>query len=169
LRKKEGGPMAEEAEDREQAAELVPAEGDGPKPITGAVARILTARELVINRGAEHGVKVGMVFQVLDPKAEDIEDPETGEVLGSLDRPKVAVRVSSVAERLAVARTFKGRTQNVGGYGIQTFGRLFDPPDYVKRFETLKTDEQTWEDLDESESFVKTGDPVRQVLRKSED
>ena len=30
----------------------------------------------------------------------------------------------------------------------------------VTKYETLKTDEKTWEDLSESESYVKTGDPV---------
>lgn len=34
---------------------------------------------------------------------------------------------------------------------------------------TLKTDEETWEALDESKSYVKTGDPVRQLVYEEED
>ena len=34
----------------------------------------------------------------------------------------------------------------------------------VTRQETLKTSEKTWEDLDEKESYVKTGDPVVQII-----
>jgi hypothetical protein len=138
------------------------------EPIVGVVAKVLTARELVINRGSKHGVKVGMKFDVLDPKGENISDPETGETLGSIDRPKVAVEVTRVEEQLAVARTFHSRRVNVGGTGglagLSALARQFEPPRYVTRYETLKTEESTWEDLDESESFVKTGDPVREII-----
>lgn len=135
------------------------------EPITGLVARILTSRELVINKGENDGVTVGMTFEVLDPKAEDIEDPATGEILGSVDRVKVEVRVTLVEARLAVAETFHSRKVNVGGTATSAaFAHLFEPPKIVTEYDTLKTNEKTWEDLDESESFVKTGDPVREVL-----
>lgn len=136
------------------------------EPITGAVAKILTARELVINRGSKDGVRAGMRFQVLDPKGEDIRDPETGESLGSIDRPKVSVEVTSVEERLAVAKTFHSKRVNVGGAygGLTALARQFEPARLVTQVETLKTDENTWEDLDESESFVKTGDPIREIV-----
>ncbi|PZO29833.1 MAG: hypothetical protein DCE88_06740, partial [Betaproteobacteria bacterium] len=42
--------------------------------------------------------------------------------------------------------------------------RALMPPKYVEKYETLKTDEQTWEDLNEEQSYVKTGDPVVQVI-----
>src|SRR5438034_4073982 len=51
------------------------------EPIRGKVARILNARELVINVGLAEGVAIGMYFDVLDPKGEDIKDPDSGEVL----------------------------------------------------------------------------------------
>lgn len=37
------------------------------------------------------------------------------------------------------------------------------PPKYIEEYETLKTKEDTWEDLDEEQSYVKTGDPAVQV------
>jgi hypothetical protein len=138
-------------------------------PIRGKVARILDTRNLVINLGANHGLVVGMYFDVLDPKGEDIRDPDTGEVLGSLDRPKVRVQVVKVEERLAVASTFKKKTINVGGRGglaVTGLAEMFLPPKHVTKYETLKTTEKTWEDLEESDSFVKTGDPVVQVLEE---
>lgn len=134
------------------------------EPITGQVAKILTSRELVINRGSVDGVQHGMRFEVLDPRAENIEDPVTGETLGSLDRPKVKVEVSDVSERLSVARTYESMTVNVGGSGIGAGMKLFQAPQYEKKYATLKTEESTWEDLDEKDSFVKTGDPVRQLV-----
>ncbi len=137
-------------------------------PIEGSVAKILTARELVINRGSEDGVVVGMKFQVLDPKAENVKDPETGKTLGSIDRPKVEVEVTRVAEHLAIAQTFRRHQINPGGLaGISALARQFEPPRVV--YETLKTNEATWEDLDESKSFVKIGDPVREITTKRPD
>jgi hypothetical protein len=138
-------------------------------PIRGKVARILTSRELVINVGMREGVTVGMYFDVMDPKGEDVTDPDTLEVLGSIPRPKVRVQVTTVQERLAVATTFKKTQVNVGGRGTAfaaTAGiaELLTPPKWVTKYETLKTHEKTWEDLDEKESFVKIGDPVVQVI-----
>lgn len=142
------------------------------KRLRGKVARVLNSRELAINLGLEHGVGVGNLFDVLDPKGEDITDPETGEVLGSVERPKVRVKVISVQEKLCIASTYKSRKVNIGGMGRDLgFGRMADmlrPPEYVTKYETLKTKEKTWEDLDEKESFVKTGDPVVLVVEASE-
>ena len=41
---------------------------------------------------------------------------------------------------------------------------MFMPPKWITKYETLKTEEQTWEDLDEKSSYVKVGDPVIQVI-----
>lgn len=132
--------------------------------LRGKVARVLNSRELAINLGTKHGVKIGMLFDVLDPKGEDIADPDSGEILGSIDRPKVRVKVISTQENLCIASTYKSKKVNIGGMGKDiAMGRiadLFMPPNYVTKFETLKTTEKTWEDLDEKESYVKIGDPV---------
>ena len=136
------------------------------EPIRGRVARILNSREMVINVGSSSGVTVGMRFEVMDKKGEDVRDPGTGEVLGSVERPKVRVEVSKVKERLSVASTYKKETVNVGGPGLGVGGevaRMFLPPKWETRYETLKTEEKTWEDLDEEDSYVKTGDPVVQM------
>ena len=101
------------------------------KPIRGKVARNLNSRELAINVGSADGVEVGMYFDILDPKGEDVKDPDSGEVLGSLDRPKVRVKVTKVQERLSVASTYKTYEVNVGGSGgALSFGlsNLLLPP-----------------------------------------
>jgi hypothetical protein len=139
------------------------------QPIRGKVAKILNARELLINRGSEDGVHEGMRFAVLDPQAENVKDPETGEVLGSIFRPKVTVQISQVEPHLSLAETYRKTTVNTGGSSALggTLSKMFEPPNYVERFETLKSSEATWEALPESESFVKTGDPVVQVVTTS--
>ncbi|MCT0230422.1 hypothetical protein KQ306_06085 [Synechococcus sp. CS-1324] len=133
--------------------------------IRGKVAQVLNSRELALNVGTDHGVQVGMLFDVLDPKGEDIVDPDTGDVLGSLARPKVRIKVISVQPKLAVASTYKKARINIGGVGIGSAGlaQLLSPPEYVTQYETLKTTEKTWEDISEKDSYVKRGDPVVEV------
>ena len=131
--------------------------------IEGRVAQILTARELVINKGRSDGVQVGMRFAVLNRRGADIRDPETGESLGSVELEKVIVKVVRIDDHLAVARTF--RTYQVGGGALWaiTSGMSTSPPRTV--VETFETDERRLKDeLDEKESFVKIGDPVVQVV-----
>lgn len=142
----------------------------GEERIVGQVARVLNSREIAINRGSQHGVQTGMRFAVLARDEEEIEDPETGEVLGTVKRPKVKVEVVRVEDRFSVARTYEARRVNVGGTGALTgFARLFEPPKWETRFRTLRTDEATWEDLEEWQSFVKTGDSVEQLKTPDED
>jgi hypothetical protein len=40
------------------------------------------------------------------------------------------------------------------------------PPRWITKYETLRTEEKTWEDLDEKDSYVKVGDPVVQVIEE---
>lgn len=141
------------------------------RPIRGKVARILNSRELVLNIGEINGVKIKMRFDVMDPKGEDIIDPDSREILGSIERPKVRVEITDVKEKLSVASTFKKKKINIGGSGVfgSDLSRALMPTEWVIKYETLKTDEQTWEDLSEAESYVKIGDPVVQVVVNPDD
>ena len=135
------------------------------KLIRGKVARILNSRELALNVGLEHGVELDMLFDVLDPNAENIQDPDTSAIIGSLYRPKVRVKVVDVQEKISVASTYRSRKINLGGTGqsLQAWADMLTPPKWIREYETLKTDEATWEDIDEEDSYVATGDPVVQV------
>ena len=139
--------------------------------IRGKVARVLNSREIAINLGKEDGVVVGMYFNVMDRKSEDITDPDTGELLGSIERPKVGLKVTIVQEKLSIASTYKSRRVNIGGRGIGTpaLSRMLMPPKWITKYETLKTEEKTWEDLNEAKSYVKVGDPVVQVIPVEEE
>lgn len=134
-------------------------------PIRGSVAKIVSPHELVINRGSSEGVKEGMKFGVLDLKGENIVDPETGKKLGSLERTKVEVEVTQVHEHLSLAQTFKTTRKNVGGsglFGSTSLNDALSPPKWVDEQESFRTDESE-EELSESDSLVKTGDPVKQI------
>lgn len=141
------------------------------KPIRGKVAKVLNTRELAINLGIEQGVTVGMRFDVLDQKEENIKDPDTGVVLGSIERAKVRVKVIKALDKMCIASTYKKTEINIGGRGIGLggFADYLMPPKWITKYESLKTAEKTWEDLSESESYVKIGDPVVQVIGNEED
>jgi hypothetical protein len=74
--------------------------------IEGQVVTVLNDHELVINRGEDDGVLVGMRFVVL-LKGPELKDPETGEVLDAIDLPKAIVKVVRASPHIAVARTFR--------------------------------------------------------------
>ena len=136
--------------------------------IRGKVARILDKRRIALNLGYVNGVSVGMYFDIIDPNGQDIEDPDTGDPLGSIEFPKVRVRVTHVQEKLAVATTYREKKVNVGGSGgyisLGPFARALMPPEWVTKYETLHKTGETLDDLEDSDSVVKTGDPVVQVL-----
>lgn len=140
--------------------------------IRGRVARILNSREVVLNIGSANGVSLGMVFDILDPKAEDIKDPDTHDIIGSLYRPKVRIKVIELQEKLCLATTYKKKIINMGGSfewsGISKLTQQLLPAKWETVYETLKTQEKTWENIDEKDSYVKTGDPVIQVLGPKE-
>lgn len=138
--------------------------------IRGKVARILSSREIAINVGSNDGVYRGMHFDVMDQNYEEIRDPDTLEILGSIQRPKIRVKITMVQEKLSLASTYKKRKVNVGGAGMEFTGlsRALMPPEWVTRYETLKTKEKTWEDLKaEGQISVQTGDPVVQVSEQA--
>ena len=151
------------------------------EPIRGKVARVLNAREIAINLGTAKGVTVGMRFNVLDALEQDIIDPETNEVLGSIERPKVKVEVTHTQETLSVAATYQGEQVNIGGTGdkryfeatmrhltLGPFARSLMPPNWVTKYETLRKTKSIPDLLDEEDSLVRIGDPVVQILEEGQ-
>ena len=137
--------------------------------IRGKIAKILNSREVAVNIGHEHGVTSGMVFDILASPGDEVEDPDTGDFLGLVEQAKARVKIKRAYEKFAVATTYRNREVNVGGSGLSLnpLGKLFEPPKWEKRYETLKAKggfEAASEDLDEKDSYVSVGDPVVQVI-----
>ena len=142
--------------------------------IHGRVARVLSERELVLNVGSDDGVITGMEFKVLDPRGENIRDPQTHEVIGSVDIVKTLVRVTAVQSKLAVAETFResitparaGRSLGLSSLSALS-SRVFEDievPEH-RRTETLRKTERNFDpDFSEADSYVKTGDPAIQII-----
>ena len=147
------------------------------EPIRGKVARVLNEQEIVINAGIVDGVTVGMDFNVMDTNGEDIRDPDTNEVLGSIERPKVRVRITHAQGKLAVATPPPSKGTNtdiladLAASTIPTFGpiaRSLMPPSWVEKYEVPRKTSQTSDALNENDNCVKIGDPVVQVIEKTE-
>jgi len=127
--------------------------------IQGKVAAILNERELIINRGTASGVKEKMVFSVA-PREEEVKDPDTGEILVSIPREKIRVKVSEVKEKMSVARTY------------ETF-QVYEAPDpfvtlrmrrgQVTKVRTLRDETDFSGPFKPDRSFVNVGDPVMEV------
>jgi hypothetical protein len=76
--------------------------------IRGKVAAVLSKRELILNVGDADDVRVGMRFVILNSEGIDVSDPDTGQVLGTVEIPKTVVKVVRIdGPHLAVARTFR--------------------------------------------------------------
>ena len=142
------------------------------KPIRGKVARVLNTREIAINVGTAKGVTVGMYFDVIDPHYQDITDPDTNEMLGSIEYPKVRVKIIHVLEKLSLATTYRKERANIGGtrknISLGPFARSLMPPTWVEKYETLGKTEKTKDVLDEKDSYVNVGDPVVQTIEDDE-
>ena len=137
------------------------------EPIRGKVARVLSTREVALNKGEADGVRIGMIFKILSSKGSEITDPDTGEIIGSVDLEKTSVKVKSVKDKVSVASTFRTHRVNVGGIGLAR-SRIFEPPKWEVQVETLNAEGNAMEELPEEDSFVKTGDPVVQVIEEND-
>lgn len=143
-----------------------PSSDEAPR-IEGKVAGILTKRELVINRGVADGVEIGMRFAILNRQGIDVKDPDTDEVLGSVEMVKTIVKVVRLdGEHLCTARTFRtiaGTRSVASALASSTFANIVGVPD---RTETLQIDQNSTlrEELAPEESFVKVGDPAVEAI-----
>ena len=130
-------------------------------PIEGKVARILNERDLVINKGADGGVKEGMKFAVAEPDVV-IKEPDTGEALGSIPREKIRIRIVEVQQKYSIGKTYETFIDYVEP--PVRFPLLPTPKFPVTRVRTLRRDNTTrFEPMDEESSVIKVGDPVIEV------
>ena len=128
--------------------------------IRGKIAYVLDNDDIVINVGAAHGVHRGMYFDVLDDHNLEIRDPDTEEVIGSLEVSKIKVEVIDTQEKISVATPYlsvKRRTKSV--YRVSTplgpFARSLMPPSWVTEEAISRS---------EKDSDVEVGNSVVQFI-----
>ncbi|WP_375490364.1 hypothetical protein [uncultured Jatrophihabitans sp.] len=133
------------------------------------IIQIVNDREVAISGGAEAGISGGDTL-LIQGRPVDIRDPETNEVLGQVVQTKAVVKAYDVKERFALARTFRSRRVNVGGGGgINSISRMFDPPKWETRTETLRRSPQAGDPLLPDESVVEVGDRVEKFTGSADD
>ena len=107
---------------------------------------------------------VGMFFDVIGSQHDNIKDPDTNEVLGSIMRPKVRVKIIDVQVKLSVATTY--RRENVSMQRpFADFLMFSHNPTAKYKYETLDIADTPAKELEEIDSYVKTGDKVIEVNR----
>ena len=131
------------------------------KLIESKVAKILNNRELVINRGSDHGVEQGMKFKIMG--SEVIRDPDTDEELGLIEREVIRVKAVDVQPRFAVAQTYQ--TYQIGSdfaqrtaQSIETALATLARP--VTKVRTIRTDKSASELTTDAWAFVQVSDGV---------
>ena len=124
------------------------------EPIRGKVAQILDPRQVVLNVGSSDQVAVGMSFKIINPKGEQIRDPESNQILGSVESTRAFVRVIEVQDRLSVATT-SAANPAITPATLGPFARVLMPPRWVDQYESLSANLST----------VNIGDPAVQVTQ----
>lgn len=80
--------------------------------VQGKVAMILNDREVVINRGKEHGVELGTRYKVVETV--QVKDPDTKETIGTIEREKIRFEIAHLEPAMSIARTYE--TYTYGGH-----------------------------------------------------
>ncbi len=124
--------------------------------LRGKIAQLLSDRELVINIGARDGVAKGMRFSVLAAAQLEIRDPDTNELLGTIDREKTRVEAIDVQDRITVCQTYE-TTQMSGNPFLEVYASRM----VQKRL--MIAESQLPGPLPLDDNYVKIGDVVRQV------
>lgn len=148
--------------------------------VEGKIAKVLGNNEVVLNRGREHGVRHGMVFEIFSPGGDEVWDPDTGETLGTVEDVKAKAEVSEVKERLSVAR-LQGGDNPFGAANMgdmqenlqRIFGQMFGDNVQVQGFGMGGNQDDDNDDLEnmfggplEDLSQVQVGDAVREIKSK---
>ena len=76
--------------------------------IRGKVAKVLNDREIVINRGTDHSVKLGTRFKLIETV--EIQDPDTRDGIGTITREKIRFVVVHLQASMSIARTYETHT-----------------------------------------------------------
>jgi hypothetical protein len=149
----------------------------GQIPLRGLVAAILNEREVAINLGQRDGAKTGMRFAIVEEFESEIEDPDTGEILGKVPpREKIRVEIFESQEKMSIAKTYHNRQVNIGGKnalgGLSgIFGERGEPVRYINKPFTFHVGEggkTHFKEILPEDSVVDVGDLVIQIVEEPE-
>lgn len=76
------------------------------------VIKILSENEILINYGIENGAKVGRKIRIYSI-GEEITDPDTGYLLGTLDTVKAELEIYQVYDSFSICRNIQREKRNI--------------------------------------------------------
>jgi hypothetical protein len=133
-------------------------------PLSGKVAALINERDVAINIGAGSGIMVGDVFSIKSSSPIEITDPDTGELLDSINEEKIQVIVIEIKAKYSICSTFRvrsrGQKQSLGLDTSLSQAVL----SYVEQFNVTKRETLKYplfdkpKPISEEESVVKIGD-----------
>lgn len=75
------------------------------------VIKIISDKRIVINAG-KNEVQTGDILRVIEKNSEEIVDPDTNEVLGTLDYIKATITIEYVYEHMSICKNYETKTVN---------------------------------------------------------
>ena len=75
------------------------------------VIKIISDKRIVINAG-KNEVQTGDILRVIEKNSEEIVDPDTNEVLGTLDYIEATITVEYVYEHMSICKNYETKTVN---------------------------------------------------------
>ena len=75
------------------------------------VIKLISDKRIVINAG-KNEVQTGDILRVIEKNSEEIVDPDTNEVLGTLDYIKATITVEYVYEHMSICKNYETKTVN---------------------------------------------------------
>ena len=75
------------------------------------VIKIISDKRIVINAG-KNEVQTGDILRVIEKNSEEIVDPDTNEVLGTLDYIKATITVEYAYEHMSICKNYETKTVN---------------------------------------------------------
>lgn len=121
------------------------------------VIKILDEYSIIIDYGSSHMASIGDKLRIYVP-GEEIKNPETDQVLGTLDKIKETVEVSTVYENFSVCNKITERVVNV----INPLAALTQQT--RKSIQKLNVDEENLNPFEvKSNEPIKVGDLVMKV------
>lgn len=129
--------------------------------IKGRIIKILDQYRVIIDVGADSGIKRSMDF-IIYSEGETVKDPESNEDLGRLENVKARVKVSHIQKRFSILESSETetRTPEVFRAWVDFFSR-FSAAQTVRKPLPLKAEPEA---KGEEEKIVKVRDLVRQDI-----
>ena len=90
------------------------------------VIRILDEYTVVINKGADDGITLGMRFLIYEIDPVDLTDPDTKENLGKLEIVKGLGKIIHIQNKIATLQSDKYITTRKIRKPVQSFRHFFD-------------------------------------------